>query len=214
MTKPYTYLIGWPDHNLWYYGVRYARNCDPSDLWRTYFTSSIHVARKRLELGEPPLVQIRRTFSDHSAARKWERRVLQRMHVRDDQRFINRTDNKAFPPEKHPDHIEAVAEKLRGKKRTPEQRANISAGRKGTGRAPKSAATRRKMSEAARQRPPRTEEHRRNMGAAMKLRVQGEGERAKRKASLTGKKKSPEHIKAVVEAKRKKALERALLAAS
>lgn len=29
---PYTYLIGWPNLNKWYYGVRYAKNCQPIDL--------------------------------------------------------------------------------------------------------------------------------------------------------------------------------------
>ena len=38
--KAYTYLIGWPDHNKWYYGVRYAKGSDPADLWNPYTTSS------------------------------------------------------------------------------------------------------------------------------------------------------------------------------
>ena len=40
---PYTYIIGWSSLNKWYYGVRYAKNCKPEDLWKTYFTSSKHV---------------------------------------------------------------------------------------------------------------------------------------------------------------------------
>lgn len=37
---PYTYLIGWSKHNIWYYGKRTAKNCHPNDFWVTYFTSS------------------------------------------------------------------------------------------------------------------------------------------------------------------------------
>lgn len=40
---PYTYLLGWPEIDKWYYGVRYAKKCHPSDLWVTYKTSSRHV---------------------------------------------------------------------------------------------------------------------------------------------------------------------------
>jgi len=30
-TIPYTYLIGWPEHNRYYYGVRYANGCSPEE---------------------------------------------------------------------------------------------------------------------------------------------------------------------------------------
>lgn len=33
---PYTYLIGWSKHNKFYYGVRYAKNSNPKELWITY----------------------------------------------------------------------------------------------------------------------------------------------------------------------------------
>lgn len=37
---PFTYLIGWSKYDKWYYGVRFAKGCNPDDLWNTYFTSS------------------------------------------------------------------------------------------------------------------------------------------------------------------------------
>lgn len=40
---PYTYLIGWTEHNIWYYGVRYAIGCNPKELFLSYFTSSEYV---------------------------------------------------------------------------------------------------------------------------------------------------------------------------
>ena len=38
--RPYTYRIKFTKTNEYYYGVRHSKNCDPSDLWVTYFTSS------------------------------------------------------------------------------------------------------------------------------------------------------------------------------
>ena len=32
---PYTYLIGWKDQEKYYYGVRFAKGCEPKDLWVT-----------------------------------------------------------------------------------------------------------------------------------------------------------------------------------
>lgn len=60
---PFTYLIGWSKHNLWYYGCRFAKGCKPDDLWTKYFTSSIGkddikgVREYRQELGEPDVIR-------------------------------------------------------------------------------------------------------------------------------------------------------------
>ncbi len=102
--KPYTYLIGWPEHNTWYYGVRYAKGCNPSDLWNPYKTSSTHVAAFVAEHGEPPVRQIRNTFDNAQAARTWEERVLKRMKVVVDHKWLNRTDNKSIAPLYGKDH--------------------------------------------------------------------------------------------------------------
>src|SRR5574343_18298 len=69
---PYTYLIGWTQHQKFYYGVRFAKNCHPSDLWKSYFTSSKHVKNFRIQFGEPDLISVRRTFTSIDTARKWE----------------------------------------------------------------------------------------------------------------------------------------------
>ena len=81
MTTPYTYLIGWSGKNLYYYGVRHARGCDPSDLWVKYFTSSKRVKALRSELGEPDVIQIRRTFKSKANALEWESTVIRRMKM-------------------------------------------------------------------------------------------------------------------------------------
>lgn len=95
----YTYLIGWTEYNKFYYGVRYSRNSNPNDLWKTYFTSSKHVKNFVSKHGEPDIIQIRKIFNDRDSAIAWENRVLKRMGVVEDTRFLNASDNIAI---KHP----------------------------------------------------------------------------------------------------------------
>lgn len=102
--KPYTYLIGWPEHNTWYYGVRYAKGCNPSDLWNPYKTSSTHVAAFVAEHGEPPVRQIRNTFDNAQSARTWEERVLKRLNVVESNKWLNKTDNRSIAPLYGKDH--------------------------------------------------------------------------------------------------------------
>lgn len=81
MSTPYTYLVGWSKHNLWYYGSRFGKDCDPTDLWVKYFTSSKKVKELRKTIGEPDIIQIRQIFNDHQKALNWELKVLRRMKV-------------------------------------------------------------------------------------------------------------------------------------
>ena len=95
----YTYLIGWTQHQKWYYGVRYAKNSVPTDLWKSYFTSSKHVKAFRKEHGEPDVVEVRKIFQDCDLAREWESKVLRRIKAVSDERFLNQTDNKSISRE-------------------------------------------------------------------------------------------------------------------
>jgi hypothetical protein len=88
--QPYTYLIGWSKLDQWYYGVRFAKNCNPSDLWTKYFTSSKYVALIREQHGDPDVIQIRRTFTSAKQAVLWEDRVLRHLNVTQNLRWINR----------------------------------------------------------------------------------------------------------------------------
>lgn len=88
--QPYTYLVGWSQQDLWYYGVRYAKQCRPDDLWKSYFTSSSLVKDTRLKYGEPDVVQVRKTFDNANEAKKWESKVLVRMNVLGNDRWLNR----------------------------------------------------------------------------------------------------------------------------
>jgi hypothetical protein len=102
--KPYTYLIRWTKLNISYYGVRYAQDCDPADLWSPYKTSSDKVKEFVLLNGEPDIIQVRKIFTDVMSARLWENRVLKRLKVVSDPRWLNKTDNKSIEPLYGKDH--------------------------------------------------------------------------------------------------------------
>lgn len=94
---PYTYLIGWSERNIWYYGVRYSKKCKPSDLFVSYFTSSKLVEKLRAELGPPNIIQVRKIFSCPRLARDWEIKVLRRMGAVNSNNFLNQHDKLAPP---------------------------------------------------------------------------------------------------------------------
>ena len=136
LTIPYTYLIGWPDLNLWYYGVRYADGCQPSDFWVKYFTSSKGVEKLIKSHGQPPVRLIRKTFPDKNTARLWETRVLKRLNVVNNKKWINQNDRMAPPIVYGPCSPERAAKISATKKsqnivRSPEWRANHSKTMKG-----------------------------------------------------------------------------------
>lgn len=95
---PYTYLIGWPSHNLWYYGVRYAKGCHPGDLWAKYKTSSKYVKKTTEKLGDPTVKQVRKIFTTVNSARVWEEKVLRRMRVVPNPKWLNKNDVKSIDP--------------------------------------------------------------------------------------------------------------------
>lgn len=97
MTKPFTYLIKCKPTNQFYYGVKYAKNCDPSDLWNSYFTSSIYVKKLILQYGKDAFeYEIRKIFSSPRKARLWEEKVLKKLNVSNREDFINKYDHTTF----------------------------------------------------------------------------------------------------------------------
>jgi hypothetical protein len=98
---PYTYLIYWSDTNMAYYGVRYAKNCHPSDFWKTYKTSSNKVSDHIKKHGDPDIIQIRKIFTGENRvlkARLWEHKVLRRLQVIKRKDFLNASDSKSIDP--------------------------------------------------------------------------------------------------------------------
>lgn len=129
MTTPYTYLIGWSKLQKYYYGVRFAKGCDPSDLWVTYFTSSKQVKAVRREYGEPDIIEIRRTFIDAASAKDWEHGVLRRIGAAKRKDFLNLTDNRCNPSNagiiRTSEFKKKMSEVQSGKKLSEEHKAKI-----------------------------------------------------------------------------------------
>lgn len=98
---PYTYRICWSSTGMKYYGVRYAKDCHPSDLFVTYFTSSVYVKDYIKEHGLPDIIEIRKVFTGENRvtlAREWEHDVLKRIRVTIREDYLNKTDGKAINP--------------------------------------------------------------------------------------------------------------------
>lgn len=94
----YTYLIGWSKLNLFYYGVRISKKSKLDDLFKVYFTSSKYVHEIYSKNGMPDVIEIRKIFNDKYQALKWEHKVLRRMKVIINEKFINKSDNKLICP--------------------------------------------------------------------------------------------------------------------
>lgn len=129
MYKPYTYLIGWSTLNLWYYGVEF-KNCtkgvaNPRNLWSTYFTSSKTIHEMRVIYGEPDVIKIRKIFTTREQAVAWEKKVLSRLQVLKDPKWINSNVGGAVTLSQAARKI--IADKNRGKiKHSVEERAKRS----------------------------------------------------------------------------------------
>lgn len=135
--KPYTYLIGWTKHNKWYYGCEFSNNrikvAHPSNLWTVYFTSSNYVKECRRTYGEPDVVLIRKIFSCAECALRWEEKVLRKMNVLKDDRWLNQSvGGEKFRIPKGVDFTEEHRRKLsennvgfRGRRHTLESRKKI-----------------------------------------------------------------------------------------
>lgn len=140
---PYTYLVKWTKNDKWYYGSRYAKSCHPDDLWIDYFTSSKEVQKLREELGEPDVVQVRKTFHSAEEAVAWETKVLARMKVSILDNCLNQRENR-WPLRPDYSHSE-------------ETKRKISEAKLGGKRGPHSAEHKHKLSIAAQN---RSEEYR------------------------------------------------------
>jgi hypothetical protein len=140
--QPYTYLIGWSSHNKWYYGVRFAKNCHPSDFWKSYFTSSKKVKSLRKQIGDPDVIQIRKTFLSAEKARIWESKVIKRMGAPSKPEWLNQSDHNYKFYHEGPrgsfseGHRKKLSEAAKNRKRTPEHIAALHAGRRASKNSP------------------------------------------------------------------------------
>lgn len=137
MSIPYTYYVEWTAHGVKYYGVRYAKNCDPSDLWVKYFTSSALVKQMRETRGEPDRIEVRKTFDTPEAARKWEAAFLKKVRAPSSKLWLNMTDHNDRFYREGPrgefssDHRKKLSEAAKRRKLTPEHKEKLNASRRG-----------------------------------------------------------------------------------
>lgn len=100
----------------WYYGVRTANTDRPeNDLWVYYFTSSKYVKEIRLKHGEPDVIEIRREFIDPNKAALWESKVLTRLDVRHNEKWVNKSVNK-YPDMSNPEIRKKISDRISQKK--------------------------------------------------------------------------------------------------
>lgn len=94
--QPYTYLVGWSVLGKFYYGVRTAKDCHPSDLWVKYFTSSNKVKEHRVLYGEPDIICVRRLHKSKAIALHWEEKVIRRMNAVRSKGWLNQQNAGKF----------------------------------------------------------------------------------------------------------------------
>jgi hypothetical protein len=88
--KPYTYWIYHKPTGMFYFGSRTAKECDPSDLWVKYFTSSKVVKELIENHGKTSFrTKIDRVFLTKEAAIEREYEVLKHFLAGDNDRFLN-----------------------------------------------------------------------------------------------------------------------------
>lgn len=95
---PYTYSLLHLVSGNRYYGVRWGKNCHPSELWITYFSSSKYILgileREGLEAFS---YRVSRVFSNVQDAKLWEHKVLSRVKAATNPKMLNRHEGGTFP---------------------------------------------------------------------------------------------------------------------
>lgn len=144
--RPFVYVVMWTRLNQAYIGVRYARGCDPSDLWNTYFTSSEYVAKFREQNGEPDHIEVLETFLTAREAIEAEKEIISTFELHRSPVFLNMNSAGTFvmtdeirqkisSSKMGLKHSEAsrlkMSETRKGRVMSEETRAKISASRKG-----------------------------------------------------------------------------------
>ena len=159
--QPFTYVLTFEPTGQRYYGVRYAKNAHPSQLWTTYFTSSKVIKALIKEHGKESFnAEVRQVFTTKEDAVLWEYKVLSKLDAAHDNAWFNKINGDANFSSILNWSDEAKAKyssRRKGIQFTDEHKANLSKAKKGT---TQSAETKAKRSAAlkGRKRPPRSKE--------------------------------------------------------
>jgi len=89
--KSYTYHLYHTPTQTHYYGARYRKGCNPSELWVDYFSSSPVVHKLIDEYGADSFVAtVRQTFDTREQAILWEAKFLSRVGAQHSDKWLNR----------------------------------------------------------------------------------------------------------------------------
>jgi NUMOD3 motif-containing protein len=183
----YTYYLCWPELDLHYYGVRLVHTLSPDkDFWNAYKSSSKHV-KCLLESGKVPSVRrVHKTFEAQRQAWLYERRFLKCVLRKAPDKWLNKWSTTPVAKKKHTkETCQKISEAKRnisdetrmkmrlaklGIKRvlTDEHRQKISEAKKGIRTTVLGEDSKKKLSASlkGKPKPPRSEEHRRNLSKA------------------------------------------------
>jgi hypothetical protein len=92
----FTYLLGWSKLDRYYYGVRYKEGVTLESLGTTYFSSSTYVLKFIEEYGLPDIIEIRKVFETKQEAKSWETKVLSKLKVPNNIKYLNKSNNNCF----------------------------------------------------------------------------------------------------------------------
>lgn len=200
MYQPYTYLIGWSEHDIWYYGCEYGsltKTAHPNNLWTSYFTSSEIVAVKRRVLGEPDVIKVDHICVTTEEARRLEISFLTSVNAAANAHWLNEHNGGSSGfvcSGHHQETRKKMSLSHMGKSKSDTHRKNISEGLKGNTKwlgKTHSEATKQKMSEAAKKRG-RSAEHCASLSRANKGKTLSDATKAKMSSARTGMKRSEE----------------------
>jgi hypothetical protein len=91
MTTPFSYVITQISSGIRYYGIKFARGCQPSDLGSTYFSSSRIVNKLIKEEGLQNFkFEIRKIFVSREQAIEWEKKFLTKIDAARSPMWFNR----------------------------------------------------------------------------------------------------------------------------
>ena len=168
--QPFTYLIKFKPTGQVYYGVRYARKCNPSQLWTKYFTTSKIIKQLIKEYGISAFeFQIRHVFNTKESAVLWESKILKRFNAATNPLWLNQNngDRKFVGSRIWTDQQKQIlSQKLTGRTISTETRAKIGAANTGKTH---TVETNAKLS-VARKGKPLSAEHRAKISASSKVR--------------------------------------------
>ena len=169
---PFTYVLTFKPTGQRYYGVRYAKNAHPSQLWKTYFTSSKVIKNLLKEHGTEVFeVAVRRTFRSKESAVIWESKVLKRLDASHNKNWFNQVNGDANFASILEWSDEAKAEyskRRKGIQFSEEHKANLAKAKQGTKQSDEHKA-KRSAALKGRTRPPRSQEWKDKIKASLKL---------------------------------------------